>query len=306
MKVFVTGATGFVGQEIVRQLAGAGHSIRILARSSHSRRVRDLISRYGAEVRVGDVVDSAPLTGAAAGADAIIHLVGIISEVGDTTFENLHTLATRNLLAVAQQAGIKRFLQMSALGTRPQAVSRYHQTKWVAEEAVRRSGLDYTIFRPSLIYGPRDHFVNLFAKIIRLSPVVPVIGGPHARFQPIALEAVAAAFVRALTQPRSTGQAYDLCGPEALTLGEILDQIMAAMGKKRLKLRVPLGLARCQAALLEFVFPCLLRKAPPLNRDQLIMLQEDTVGNPQPANEVFGLERISFREGIAKYLKRDA
>ena len=139
MKVFVTGATGFVGEEIVRQLAGAGHSIRILARNSHSPRVRGLVSRYGVEVRIGDAVDGGSLAGAAAGTDAIIHLVGIISEVGETTFENLHTLATKNMLAVAQQAAIKRYLHMSALGTRPQAASRYHQTKWAAEEAAIRT-----------------------------------------------------------------------------------------------------------------------------------------------------------------------
>jgi NADH dehydrogenase len=195
---------------------------------------------------------------------------------------------------------------MSALGTRPNAASRYHQTKWAAEELVRHSGLDYTIFRPSLIYGPRDQFINLFARMIRLSPAVPLLGSPNARFQPVPVEAVAAAFTRSLSQPKSVGQIYDLCGPGALTLSEIVDQIMGVLQRRRLKLQVPLGLARCQAALLEFIFRSLLRKASPLNRDQLIMLQEDTVGNPQPANELFGLKPVTLREGIAGYLGRDA
>jgi uncharacterized protein YbjT (DUF2867 family) len=194
---------------------------------------------------------------------------------------------------------------MSALGTRPNAVSRYHQTKWEAEELIRRSGLEFTIFRPSLIYGPQDQFVRLFARIIRFSPVVPVMGSAGARFQPVPVETVAAAFARSPGEPKSIGQTYDLCGPEALTLREMLDQIQAVLHRKRWKMRVPSGLARWQAALLEYTYAHLLGKAPPLNRDQLIMLQEDNVGNPQPANELFGLDPPAFREGIASYLGRD-
>ena len=165
--------------------------------------------------------------------------------------------------------------------------------------------MDFTIFRPSLIYGPQDQFINLFARIIRLSPIVPLIGSPRARFQPVSVEAVAAAFVSSLGEPKSAGQTYDLCGPEDLTLSEIVDRILGVLRKRRLKLQVPAGLARGQALLLEFVFRHLLRKASPLNRDQLIMLQEDNVGNPQPANDLFGLKPVPVREGIAKYLRRE-
>jgi uncharacterized protein YbjT (DUF2867 family) len=305
MKVLVTGATGFVGREVVRQLHAATHSIHILARSRKSPRVQEAISRYGVEAHPGDVLETTSLNGACNGMDAVIHLVGIIAEVGDSTFENVHTRGTGNLVAAARQAGVRRFVHMSALGTRPAAASRYHQTKWAAEELVRHSGLDFTIFRPSLIYGPQDQFVNMFARVIRLSPVVPLIGSPRARFQPVSVETVAAAFVRALGEPKSAGQTYDLCGPEALTLSEIVDQIMDVLQRRRLKLQVPPSLARCQAILLEFLFGRLLRRASPLNRDQLIMLQEDNVGNPQPANERFGLKPLPLREGIARYLRRE-
>jgi NADH dehydrogenase len=168
---------------------------------------------------------------------------------------------------------------------------------------VRRSGLGWTIFRPSIIYGPGDNFVNLFAKIIRFSPVVPVAGGGGARFQPVAVKAVGAAFVKALTEPRAIGETCDLCGPEAFTLGEVVNQILAVMRKKRLKFHVPSGIAWCQAAVFEFVFPRLFHRAPPLNRDQLTLLQEDNVGNGQPANELFGLKFTPFKEGIAGYVK---
>jgi len=302
MKVLVTGATGFVGREVVRQLHAAGHAIRMLARTPTSARVQEAVSRWGVEVRPGDVLDAASLEGAARGSDAVIHLVGIISEVGTSTFENVHLGGTRNMVAAAQHAGARRFLQMSALGTRANAASRYHQTKWAAEEFVRQSGLDFTIFRPSVIFGPEDQFINLFARIIRLSPVVPLLGSPRARLQPISVAAVAAAFVCSLSKPETAGKTYDLCGMEALPLAVIVDEILQVMGRKRLKLQVPLQLARGQAALLEFVFQRLLRKPPPLNRDQLIMLQEDNLGNPRPANAELGLPILRLRDGIAKYL----
>ena len=306
MRVLVTGATGFVGREILRQLHQQGQSIRILARNRASPRVQEAISRWGAEVHAGNVLEAASLEGAFSGVEAVIHLVGIISEVGVSTFEDVHTRGTQNMLSKAQQACVRRFVHMSALGTRPNAVSRYHQSKWAAEELVRHSGLGFTIFRPSLIYGPEDEFINLFARTIRWSPVVPLMGSPRVRFQPVPVETMGAAFTRSLGDPRSVGQTYDLCGPETLTLSDIVDRIEEALGKCRLKLRVPMSLARFQASCMEFVFRHLLRKAPPFNRDQLLMLQEDNVGNSRPANELFELRPLALRDWIAKYLMRDA
>jgi NADH dehydrogenase len=303
-KVFVTGATGFVGREVLRQLHAAGYAARILARDPSLPRVREIENRLSIEVRSGDVThsDLGLLAEAMTGTDAVIHLVGIISEAGRSTFETIHTRGTKQVVAAAQRAGVRRFLHMSALGTRPDAASRYHQTKWAAEEAVRQSGLNYTIFRPSLIYGPEDQFVNLFASIARFSPVLPVMGEGAARFQPIAVECVAQAFVRALEEPQASGQTYDLCGPDTLSLPELLAQVAAALGKTRWILRVPLPLARLQAVSCELIFGRLLRQPPPLNRDQLIMLQEDNVGNGAPAARLFGLEDVMFGEGIRRWL----
>ena len=302
MKVLVTGGSGFVGRQIVRQLHEAGHAVRLLVRRPRSRRVQEAVLSWGAEVCPGDMLKPASLAGAVAHSDAVIHLVGIISEAGKSTFENVHITGTRNVVAAAQEACVLRFIHMSALGTRPNAASRYHRTKWAAEEMLRHSGLHFTIFRPSLIYGPEDQFISLFAKLVRLSPVVPLLGNPQARFAPVPVEAVATAFVRSLGEPRAIGQTYDLCGPEALRLSEIVDRIEEVLGKRRCKLHVPLGLARGQAALLEFIFPHLLRQAPPLNRDQLVMLQEGNVGNGSPATDQFGLQMGPLREGIARYV----
>src|SRR5437016_11869898 len=192
MKVFLTGGTGFVGQEILRQLHLEEHSVRMVVRDAGSMRAKAAVAEYGAELTVGDILEThqaekqtphplrrrafggqaGPLpfrrgegkfsarsrASALTGVQAVIHLVGIISEVSRSTFENVHTQGARNVVAAAQAAGVKRFIHMGALGTRLHASSRYHQTKWAAEEAVRASGLDYTIFRPSLIYGPQDQF----------------------------------------------------------------------------------------------------------------------------------------------------
>src|SRR5580698_3750127 len=178
MRVFLTGASGFVGREVFRQLRAAGHSVRVLSRRPQSDRA--LADR---EVRPGDVTDAASFAGGMAGMDAVVHLVGIINEIGANTFENVHTRGTEILLAAAREAGVKRFVHMSALGTRPNAASRYHKSKWAAEELVRNSGLDWTIFRPSIIYGREDQFVNLFARISRWSPVLPIIGDGSSKLQ---------------------------------------------------------------------------------------------------------------------------
>jgi uncharacterized protein YbjT (DUF2867 family) len=296
VKVLVTGGSGFVGREIVGQLLADGHQARVLARG-----MKPAVGHV--EFVKGSVLEPASLGAACAGCDAVIHLVGIISEVGGQTYERVHTEGTTNLVAAAKGAGVGRFVQMSALGTRPNAVARYHRSKWLAEEAVRASGLAWTVFRPSLIYGPGDGFVNLFAQMSRWSPVLPVIGHGLGLLQPVPVAEVARCFVGALTEPRSVGRTLDVCGPEPLTFVAVLDEILAATRRRRWKLHLPLALARLQARLLEFVFPALLGQAPPLNRDQILMLDEDNVGDPWPAAELFGFIPAPFPESLRQLLK---
>ncbi len=295
MNVLVSGGSGFVGSEIVRQLVAAGHRVRVLSRG---------FRRLDPAVRSvhGSVLDPGCLPEACAGCDAVVHLVGIISEIGGQTFERVHVDGTRNLLAAARAAGVPRFIHMSALGTRPDAVARYHRTKWAAEESVRASGLDWTLFRPSLVFGPGDHFVGLFARISRWSPVLPVMGDGQALLQPVAVDEVARCFVGALAEPRSIGRTFDLCGSERLSFDAVLDAILAATGRRRMKLHIPLPIARLQAAVMESVFPRVLRRPSPLNRDQLLMLSEDNVGDPVPASQMFRYRPTGFRAGIRPLL----
>jgi len=303
MRVLVTGASGFVGQEVLRQLHTAQHQVRILARDPHAPALRKATARYGADVHAGDILRRDTLEGAMAGVDAVIHLVGIIREVGDNTFENVHTGGTLNLVAAIQAAHVRRFIHMSALGTRPDAVARYHRSKWAAEEIVRDSGLAFTIFRPSIIYGAGDSFVTLFARLARYSPVLPVMGSGAGKLQPIAVEAVAGCLAQAVSEPRAIGHTFDLVGPEVLTFVELLHEILRVTGCRRWIGHVPLPWARVLAATLEF--GCgLAGMAPPFSRDQLIMLQEEQVGDGGPANVLFRLNPMPFRTGISRFLTK--
>jgi uncharacterized protein YbjT (DUF2867 family) len=302
MKVLVTGGTGFVGREIVQALRTEFHAhLRLLVRDPE-RAAKAFANPSNIEFCRGDILNVESLKQFCSPGDAVIHLVGIISEAGRNTYETIHTSGTRNVVAAAKAAGITRFIQMSALGTRPDAVARYHRSKWAAEEFVRQSGLDYTIFRPSIIYGQRDQFTNLFARLSRVSPIVPVMGPGTGTFQPIPVGDVARSFCRSIGESKAIGQTFDLGSAEVLTMNAVLDTIFRATGRSRAKLHVPVPVARGLAAFLEFAFPTFLRKAPPLNRDQITMLQEQTVGNVKPALELFGIHPPPFRDGIAAYL----
>jgi NADH dehydrogenase len=291
MKVFIAGGTGFVGEHLVRELLKNGHSVRLL---THSRSApSDNIEQVS-----GDVTQLETFAERVTGCDAVINLVGIIREFPGRgiTFERLHIQATAALVAAVRSAGVSRYLQMSALGTRPNAVSAYHQTKWRAEETVRGSGLAWTIFRPSLIFGPHDAFINMLAAQLRLAPVMPVIGSGSYRLQPIHADDVARCFAGALTLPDTIGQTYELCGADRVSYEELLDMIAAALGKSPpLKPHAPLGL-------MKLIIP-IMQKIPqfPITMDQLQMLLEESIGSSD-WQQVFGFAPRGLQEGISEYI----
>jgi uncharacterized protein YbjT (DUF2867 family) len=295
MRVLITGASGFVGQAVSRAVVGQGHAVRGMTRRPPARPLPG-------EWVAGSVSSVDDLRRAMAGCDAVIHLVGIIGEVGDQTFDRVHREGTRRVVEACSASGIRRLIHMSALGTRSGAVSGYHRSKWAAEEIVRDSGLDWTVFRPSVIYGPGDGFVNLFVRIGRWSPVLPVIGRGDALLQPVPVEAVAGAFAAALDCPAAVRRTYDLCGPEPMTLAAILRVLHEVTRRRRWLVRVPTAVARVQAALLERIFPVFLRCAAPLTQDQITMLEEDNVGDPSPAERELGVRPVPFREGLLRFL----
>jgi len=295
-RVFVTGATGFVGRSVVQALRAEGHAVRCLVRrgSEHDLRGLEAIERVQ-----GDVLAPKTLEDGIAGCDAVVHLVGIIREQPErgVTFERVHVQGTLNVLSAAADAGVRRFVHMSALGTRAGARSRYHQTKWAAEEAVRGSALPWTIFRPSIIYGRGDGFISMLAAMIKRYPAVPVIGDGRQRLQPIPVEQVAAAFARAVALSETVKHTYEAGGPDAVTMLELLDLIAKTIGKRRLfKLPVPLAvitpLARALHRLPSF----------PVAPDQLLMLGEDSVCDPAPFISTFGLKPIPLAVGLDRML----
>jgi uncharacterized protein YbjT (DUF2867 family) len=293
MLIFISGGTGFVGEHLRRTLLAGGHRLRLLVHKKGE------AFEEGVEPLKGDVTRPESLRGAADGCDAVINLVGIIREFPGrgATFEKLHVEATRAMVAAASEAGVRRYLQMSALGTRPNAVSGYHRSKYRAEEAVRASGLDWTIFRPSVVFGPKDAFVNMLAGYIRSYPAVPVIGDGAYRLQPIAADDVARCFAMALEQPETVGSTFELCGPDRLSYVELLDTIGRALGKGSVtKLHSPLSLMKLVVPILE-KFPLF-----PLTMDQLLMLVEENICDGR-WRETFGFEPTGFAAGIGGYLR---
>ena len=235
------------------------------------------------------------------GVTTVIHLVGIISETRENTFEKTHVLTTKRLLSAASQCGVNRFVHMSALGTRPNAVSEYHKTKWRAEQLVRESNLQYTIFRPSLIYGPNDHLVSLFSKLSRFTPVLALPPTGLAEVQPVFVHDVAHAFSQSVRLPRTAGKTYDLCGPEKMAFKEFLSRLLKISRRKRMIVEIPRSLAFLQAIAAEKSFP-LFNVAPPLTRDQLIMLNEDNTGDFESAVHDLGLQGTPLSEGLKRSL----
>jgi len=244
--ILVTGGTGFVGQEVVAELLRLGQRVRVLVRNPE--KAAALPFAREVELAQGDVLKPETLPAAMAGVTAVVHLVGFIIETRHISYEQGHFEATRNVLTTAQQAGVTRWVQMSAAGTHPNARSRYHQTKWRAEELVRQSGLDWTIFRPSLIYGydERDRLLNLLRltlswplDFIQLYSF-PLLDGGAPMIQPVSVREVARCFALAPAKEASIGQTYDLVGPVAFSWREMVFKIMTALGRTGVYEEIPL------------------------------------------------------------------
>ena len=296
LRVFVTGATGFVGRAVVQALRAEGHTVRCLVRRGSEHELKGL---GGIERVEGDVRMRQSLHADMAGCDAVIHLVGIIRErpVQASTFETVHAQGTTNIVQEAVAAGVRRFVHMSALGTRAGARSRYHQTKWAGEEAVRASGMAWTIFRPSIIYGRGDGFVSLLAGMIRRFPVVPVIGTGAQRLQPVPVEQVAEGFVRALRLPATVKQTYDVGGADAVTMIELLDLVGTTLGRRRVhKIRIPMAVMRPATRVLHGL------PGFPVTPDQLLMLEENNTCDPRPFLTTFGLSPAPLAAGLRRML----
>jgi NADH dehydrogenase len=272
--ILLVGGSGFLGSHVARRLAAQGHRLTMPTR--HRERARHLLVLPTVEVVETDVHDEARLAELAAGQDAVINLVGILhSRYGlpwGPDFARAHVELPGKLAAACRAAGVRRLIHVSALNADVNGPSQYLRSKGAGEVALRAAGeaLDLTVFRPSAIFGPEDSFLNLFARLQRRAPVMP-LGNPRARFQPVFVGDVAQAIVASLERREACGQTYCCCGPQVYTLGELVRYVGRLCGKPRPVIALPEALARIQAGLLE------LLPNPPLSVDNLDSMDVDSV-----------------------------
>ncbi len=290
MKILVTGGTGFIGPKIVRALGEAGHDVRALVRDPRRG------AALGCELAEGDITDPESLRRAVDGCDAVVHLVAIITgRPGD--FERVMTEGTTELAEAAAAAGVRRFVLMSALGTSEETkdLVPYYRAKWEMEQTVKGSGIPYTIFRPSFVFGADGGALQQFLRIARLAPVTPIVGPGTQRLQPIWADDVAAHFAASVDRDAAAGRTFELGGPDVVDWNEFWARAKRALGTRRPSVHVPFWLLRQQARVLE------LLPRPPVTRDQLKMLAAgDNVVTDPSAREGFGLPLVPLDEQLRR------
>jgi uncharacterized protein YbjT (DUF2867 family) len=301
--VCVLGGTGFIGRELVARLATDGHAVRVLtrARSPH----RDMLVMPTVRLVHADAHEPATLEREFRGCDAVINLVGILNERrpghGIREFRRVHTELPMKVVAACKATGVRRYLHMSGLKADSQhGPSNYLRTKGAAEDFIRAEcatdGPEYVIFRPSVVFGPHDEFFNKFAGILRLVPGVLPLACAGSRFAPVYVGDVAEAFVRCLVRRDVHGRSLELCGPDVVTLGEIVQMAAAAIGRRVRVLPLPRGIARLQAAVMDYV------PGKPFSTDNFLSAGIDSVCDRDGLAEL-GIERTPMRAVVPNYLR---
>jgi NADH dehydrogenase len=292
--VCIIGGSGFVGRSIADQACARGYRVRVVTRSSN--RARNLLVLPTVETMVADPNDEQSLESCLDNMDAVIDLVGILHERGRSTFRAAHVELPRKIAAACRREGVRQLLHMSALGASPSGPSDYLRSKGEGEAALREAAdaLPVTIFRPSVIFGEGDRFLNLFASLAKRLPVV-ALGGAAARFQPVWVEDVARCFVGALGESRAFGATYELCGPRVYTLEELVRFAMETSGHRRAIVKLPGALAQLQALLLEHLPGKLM------TRDNLRSMSVDNVC-PGPFPALFGFAPATMEAVVPRYL----
>jgi uncharacterized protein YbjT (DUF2867 family) len=306
--ILVTGASGFVGSHVIPVLLERGHRVLALVRSDDAgasvHRRLDPADAERVELRIGDVTDRASLPGALAGTDAVVHLVAVPRDWdGGATLRLVNTEGTRNLIAAMTTAGVRRLVHQSALGVEDDPALHYASSKAKGERLVRESDLDWTILKPSLLFGPRDGFFNIIASLVRWSPgVVPIAGRGDSRFQPLAIVDAARIVADVLDRPDTIRQTYELGGPRIWTYREIVAEVIRAMGAHRLVIPMPVPLVALVARSAELV-----RLPFPVASDQLRQLRLDNVATLDAVPAAFGFAPLDMagRLGYLRERPRD-
>jgi NADH dehydrogenase len=296
--VLVTGASGLVGIHTCRELSKKGWQVRALVRDPAKAAMA--LGQLPVEFRVGDVRDASTLRSSLSGCGAVIHLAAIAIERKGESYRESNTAATERLISAARAESVQRVIFMSQNGADSRSPYPFLRSKGVAQDSIKTSGLSWTILRPSVIFGPEDQFVNVLGRLIKLTPkVFPLPGGGSARFQPIAVDDVARVIRMSLEKKETVQQSYDLGGAIPLTLLQMTERILTAMGTQRKIIPVPVKALRPLIALAQRMFP-----NPPVTPSLLDLLSLDNTVANNALTEVFKVVPIPFAADELQYLRR--
>ena len=296
--VLVTGASGLVGIHTCRELSKKGWQVRALVRDPAKAAMA--LGQLPVEFRVGDVRDASTLRSSLSGCGAVIHLAAIAIERKGESYRESNTAATERLISAARAETVQRVIFMSQNGADSRSPYPFLRSKGVAQDSIKTSGLNWTILRPSVIFGPEDQFVNVLGRLIKLTPrVFPLPGGGSARFQPIAVDDVARVIRLTLEKKDTVHQSYDLGGAIPLTLLQMTERILTAMGTKRKIVPVPVKALRPLIALAQRLLP-----NPPVTPSLLDLLSLDNTVTNNALTEHFKVVPIPFAADELQYLRR--
>jgi len=294
--ILVTGGTGFIGPRVVHALRERDKEVRALVRNP-SGKAATTLAAWGAELVRGDMTDRESLRGAVEGSEVVVHLVAIRQGSGEQ-FRRVMEDGTRNLVAAAKEAGVKRFVLMSALGTTEETkdLVPYYHAKWEEEQAVSGSGLEHVIFRPSFVFAKDGGILPTFRRLAKVAPVTPITGSGKQRIQPIWIDDVAAYFAQSVDKPEAANGTFELGGPDAVSWNEFWARLKRALGQRRPSVHVPMALMRANALVTER-----LPGNIPLTRDLLTMLEYgDNVVSNDEAVRTFRLALVPLDEQLRR------
>ncbi|HDS01889.1 MAG TPA: complex I NDUFA9 subunit family protein [candidate division Zixibacteria bacterium] len=296
MRLFVTGASGYFGSNLLPRLIEAGHKLVCLIRKGSEKKIEKYLEDI--EIISGGISEIPSWKDQLEDIDAFINLIGIIREFPSRgiTFEKLHFRTTKSLADLASERGIKRFLQMSALGASPDSKAEYHRTKYKAEQYLQESGLAWTIFRPAFIIGKGNDFVETVLNLMDSAPLFPIIGSGEYRMQPVDVDNVTEGFVKSLSEQTASGKIYEIGGPDRFSYNRMVDLIAEARGKKARKIHLPVFMMKGVAGLFEYF------KSFPLTKGQINMLLEENFTDSREFFEDLNITPIIFDESIKKAL----
>lgn len=294
--ILITGATGYIGRHLAIRLAAQGERPRCLVRNTKG--AASMLPADKVELVQGDTTQFASLEAAMQGVDTIVHAAFITADKKESTgnhYADTNVRGTENVIKAARNAGVTRVIEISGLGTRPDKAGSYMQGRYLAEKMLKESGLSWTIIQPSVLFGKDAPFIKGLAGLIRTAPVVPLIGGGKIKFQPIYVEDVVTVIDKILEDPAQTaGHTYTIGGPAYYTFTQVIDALLHAMHKKRIKVPAPMALVGIGAAMMELVLP-----KPPLTKAAMTLFSFDNTTDLNSVERNFGFTPTSF----SKYLQ---